>query len=108
MVHARKLLLYQYVVGLTDCRSFTPEEAALWEESAQYAYRSFRDKAAASRNMAVEDMQVGRVFGIGARLGELCCCCTLGKTKSGDSLSCVTGRHDGALERLLVCQLVRY
>jgi len=42
-------------------RSFTPEEAALWEESAQYAYRSFRDKAAASRNMAVEDMQVGSV-----------------------------------------------
>lgn len=39
-------------------RPFTPEEAALWEESAQYAYRSFRDKAAASRNMSVEDMQV--------------------------------------------------
>lgn len=39
-------------------RSFTPEEAALWEESAQYAYRSFRDKAAESRNMPIEDMQV--------------------------------------------------
>lgn len=43
---------------LSCARSFTPEEATLWEESAQYAYRSFRDKAAASRNMPVEDMQV--------------------------------------------------
>jgi protease-4 len=40
------------------CRSFTPEEASLWEESAQYAYSSFRDKAAESRNMPIEDMQV--------------------------------------------------
>ncbi|KAF8059999.1 hypothetical protein HT031_004937 [Scenedesmus sp. PABB004] len=48
-----------------DNRSFTPEEAALFEESAQHAYRSFRDKAAASRGMAVDDMQAvaqGRVW----------------------------------------------
>jgi hypothetical protein len=47
-------------------RPFTPEEAALWEESAQYAYRSFRDKAAASRNMPIDDMQVsaGRLWGL--------------------------------------------
>lgn len=48
---------------ITHDRPFTPEEAALWEESAQYAYRSFRDKAAASRNMPVEDMQVGLIWG---------------------------------------------
>jgi protease-4 len=42
----------------TTRRPFTPEESALWEESAQYAYRSFRDKAAASRGMSIDDMQV--------------------------------------------------
>eukprot|EP00775_Hariotina_reticulata_P006975 gene6975-7190_t len=48
-----------------DNRPFNAEEEALFEESAQYAYRSFRDKAAASRNMNVEDMQAvaqGRVW----------------------------------------------
>eukprot|EP00882_Tetradesmus_deserticola_P001055 GHRQ01001141.1.p1 GENE.GHRQ01001141.1~~GHRQ01001141.1.p1 ORF type:complete len:653 (+),score=373.33 GHRQ01001141.1:173-1960(+) len=48
-----------------DNRSFNEEEASLFEESAQFAYRSFRDKAAASRKMPVEDMQAvaqGRVW----------------------------------------------
>ncbi|KAF6255484.1 peptidase family S49-domain-containing protein [Scenedesmus sp. NREL 46B-D3] len=48
-----------------DNRAFNDEEASLFEESAQYAYRSFRDKAAASRKMPVEEMQAvaqGRVW----------------------------------------------
>jgi len=48
------------------CRAFNADEEALFEESAQYAYRSFRDKAAASRNMSVDDMQVSaREIGAG-------------------------------------------
>lgn len=42
-------------------RPFNEEEASLFEESAQFAYRSFRDKAAASRNMSVHEMQVGGI-----------------------------------------------
>ena len=42
---------------LGDSRSFTPEEEALFDATAEFAYRSFRDKAAASRGMAVEAMQ---------------------------------------------------
>ena len=41
-----------------DNRPFNDDEEALFVESAQFAYKSFRDKAAASRNMPVEDMQV--------------------------------------------------
>jgi protease-4 len=48
------------------CRSFNEEEESLFEESAQYAYRSFRDKAAASRKMPVENMQVSET-------GQSCC-----------------------------------
>lgn len=46
---------------LVDCllhRPFNSDEEALFVESAQFAYKSFRDKAAASRNMSIEDMQV--------------------------------------------------
>jgi protease-4 len=41
-----------------DNRPFTKDEEALFNESAEFAYKSFRNKAAESRNMAVEDMQV--------------------------------------------------
>ncbi len=48
-----------------DQRSFTEEEADLFDRAADFAYRSFRDKAAASRGMEVEAMQEvaqGRVW----------------------------------------------
>ena len=41
-----------------DNRGFSADEAALFDASAQFAYESFRDKAAASRGMPIEDMQV--------------------------------------------------
>lgn len=50
---------------LADNRSFTEREQALFDESAEFAYRSFRDKAAASRGMEPEEMQElaqGRVW----------------------------------------------
>jgi len=43
----------------------TPEEKDYFDEQVQFAYRSFRDKAASSRGMEVEDMQQkaqGRVW----------------------------------------------
>ncbi|GBF99919.1 serine protease chloroplastic, partial [Raphidocelis subcapitata] len=48
-----------------DNRPFNDEEAALFDAAAQHAYESFRDKAARSRGMAIEDMQAvaqGRVW----------------------------------------------
>jgi len=42
-----------------DNRAFSPDEAALFDRSAEFAYESFRNKAAESRGMEVEDMQVG-------------------------------------------------
>ena len=50
---------------LTDNRPFTDAEQALFDESAEFSYRSFRDKAAASRGMEPEEMQElaqGRVW----------------------------------------------
>lgn len=55
----------QYAELLSDNRSFTDAEKALFDESAEFAYRSFRDKAAASRGMEPEEMQEfaqGRVW----------------------------------------------
>jgi protease-4 len=48
---------------LADSRPFTPEESELFDRSAQHAYESFRDKAAGSRGMPVEVMQVGSTAG---------------------------------------------
>eukprot|EP00878_Enallax_costatus_P002709 GHUV01002898.1.p1 GENE.GHUV01002898.1~~GHUV01002898.1.p1 ORF type:complete len:287 (+),score=89.13 GHUV01002898.1:3-863(+) len=48
-----------------DNRPFNDDEEALFAESAQFAYKSFRDKAAASRNMPIKEMQAvaqGRVW----------------------------------------------
>jgi hypothetical protein len=42
-----------------DNRPFSEDEAALFDRSAQFAYESFRDKAAACRKMPIDDMQVG-------------------------------------------------
>ncbi|KAK9846465.1 hypothetical protein WJX81_004557 [Elliptochloris bilobata] len=55
----------RYANLLADQRSFTPEEEALFDATAEFAYRSFRDKAAESRGIAVEAMQdvaQGRVW----------------------------------------------
>nr|GME21579.1 serine protease SPPA, chloroplastic [Ipomoea batatas] len=48
-----------------DQRSFRPDEAELFEKSAQNAYKQFRDKAAFSRSMSVDKMEEvaqGRVW----------------------------------------------
>lgn len=48
-----------------DTRSFTPEEEDLFDRSAEFAYASFRDKAAESRRMPKEELQKhaqGRVW----------------------------------------------
>ena len=48
-----------------DTRSFTPEEEDLFDRSAEFAYASFRDKAAESRGMPKEELQQhaqGRVW----------------------------------------------
>lgn len=42
-----------------DNRPFNEDEEDLFNRSAQFAYESFRNKAAESRRMQVEDMQVG-------------------------------------------------
>jgi hypothetical protein len=61
-----------------DNRPFNQEESALFDDSAQFAYESFRNKAAESRNMAVEDMQVGGGQGVAGRgQGALAAAATL-------------------------------
>ncbi|KAF5837148.1 protease IV with duplicated peptidase family U7 domain-containing protein [Dunaliella salina] len=47
----------RYAELLADNRPFTEDENNLFTEAAAHAYASFRDKAAASRNMAIEAMQ---------------------------------------------------
>ena len=47
----------RYAELLADNREFTEEEDAYFSEQAQYAYESFRDKAALSRGMQPEHMQ---------------------------------------------------
>ena len=48
----------KYAQLLAENKKFTPEEEALFDASATHAYESFRDKAALSRGMSVEAMQV--------------------------------------------------
>lgn len=50
----------KYAQLLAEQKSFTPEEEALFDASAQHAYESFRNKAASSRGMTPEAMQVMR------------------------------------------------
>ncbi|KAJ9527550.1 hypothetical protein QJQ45_025827, partial [Haematococcus lacustris] len=55
----------KYAQVLADNRPFNTEEADLFAASAQHAYESFRDKAAASRGMSIPAMQQvaqGRVW----------------------------------------------
>jgi len=55
----------RYAEILASNRGFTEEEAAYFEEGAQKAYKSFTSKAAASRNMTIDDMLTvaqGRVW----------------------------------------------
>ena len=50
---------------LLETRSFTDQEQELFDASAEYAYESFRNKAASSRGMEIETMQdvaQGRVW----------------------------------------------
>ncbi|CAL9167069.1 unnamed protein product [Musa hybrid cultivar] len=52
-------------LNAADQRPFRPDEAALFEKSAQNAYQLFRDKAAFSRSMTVDQMEEvaqGRVW----------------------------------------------
>lgn len=48
----------QYAELLADNRSFNDTERDLFDRSAQFAYESFRNKAAESRGMTNEAMQV--------------------------------------------------
>jgi ClpP class serine protease len=64
-----------YAELLSDNRSFTEAEEAYFEEAAQFAYRSFRDKAAASRGMEpeeIEEFAQGRVWLGSAALHNRC------------------------------------
>lgn len=57
----------------SDEKPFTAEEKQYFEEQAQFAYRSFRDKAAESRGMSIDDMQEraqGRVWSGKDALGQ--------------------------------------
>ena len=59
------LLACRYAELNGDTRSFTPEEEDLFDRSAEFAYASFRDKAAESRGMPKEELQEhaqGRVW----------------------------------------------
>jgi hypothetical protein len=55
----------KYAELLSDNRGFTEQEEALFDEAAEFAYRSFRDKAAQSRGMEPEELEQfaqGRVW----------------------------------------------
>lgn len=55
----------KYAQILNESRRFNEEEAELFDQSAQFAYEQFRDKAAQSREMDIQSMQEvaqGRVW----------------------------------------------
>ncbi|KAM0018992.1 putative peptidase S49, ClpP/crotonase-like domain superfamily [Helianthus debilis subsp. tardiflorus] len=55
----------RYAELYTDARPFRPDEEKLFAEQAQYMYKQFRDDAARSRSMSVEEMEEvaqGRVW----------------------------------------------
>lgn len=58
---------------LSHLQPFSEEEEALFDAAAQHAYESFRDKAAESRGMSVEAMQVGGAGSEGRRSGQPRC-----------------------------------
>ena len=64
-VHDNIMPACRYAELNGDTRSFTPEEEDLFDRSAEFAYASFRDKAAESRGMPIEELQKhaqGRVW----------------------------------------------
>jgi ClpP class serine protease len=55
----------KYAEVLEDYRPFSEEEEALFNESAEFAYKTFRNRAAISRKMKADEMQElaqGRVW----------------------------------------------
>ena len=55
----------RYAQILNESRSFDEDEAALFDKAAEFAYEQFRDKAAESRDMSIDEMQEvaqGRVW----------------------------------------------
>ena len=64
---------------------FNEEEEALFDAAAQHAYESFRDKAAESRGMTKEAMQVG---GHRWALGNWCYPCSFGRCALGRRMEC--------------------
>lgn len=55
----------RYAQILNESRSFNEDEAALFDKAAEFAYEQFRDKAAESRDMSIDEMQEvaqGRVW----------------------------------------------
>ncbi|KAM7479781.1 hypothetical protein LguiA_027994 [Lonicera macranthoides] len=76
-----------------DQRPFRPDEAELFAKSAQNAYKQFRDKAASSREMSVDEMEEvaqGRVWtgkdaasrGLVDAIGGLSCAVAIAKQKA--------------------------
>ncbi len=57
-IHIRLFCRGKYAQLLAENKAFTAEENELFDAAATHAYESFRDKAAASRGMSVEAMQV--------------------------------------------------
>lgn len=61
----------KYAEVLSDARSLSEEESELFDRQAQFAYESFRNKAASSRGKTPEDMEtyaqvrVGRKSDVG-------------------------------------------
>ena len=64
-----------YAELLADNRPFTAQEEKYFEQSAHFAYASFRDKAAESRGLEIETMQEsaqGRVWSGHRAIGRQC------------------------------------
>lgn len=74
--HPTQVLISEgkYAQLLADNRPFTADEESLFDDAAQFAYQSFRNRAAESRGMAVEAMQEvaqGRVWS-GMQASQVC------------------------------------
>ncbi len=60
----------KYAQLLSEAKPFTEEEGALFDAASMYAYESFRNKAASSRGMEAQQMEVG----VGVAVSCLCVC----------------------------------
>jgi ClpP class serine protease len=63
----------RYAELLADSRSFTEEEDHYFSEQAQYAYETFRDKAALSRGLPKEKLQKVAQVGIRTAVPHIHC-----------------------------------